>query len=338
MPDTAPTWIRTPPVVDVAIASNGNTCTLSEQGELRCMNGQLEDWGAVMHHYNGVTELRASDDGFCFVEELPGREATLRCSGSNRPGIADPGPGKDLWNADAVVFEDYAHIVATKGSQFLKNRFSSSAAASHVCVATTIGLQCWVGVRAPAQEACHRVSLPGSCRLPVVLAPNDPATGPKVSAVLPSVGPGESCMSLYDGSFSCFGVLDRANRHQIDPNEAEQVFRELSLPGQHSYLSGMANGTGYRCALSSGVAMCSGLNQHGQLGVGHASTSEKPTFLHWPTRDEQQDRIAQMSLAETHACFVSHKGDLYCWGKNALPATYGGSGIIGPTRIDVPLP
>ena len=56
-----------------------------------------------------------------------------------------------------------------------------------------------------------------------------------------------------------------------------------------------------------------GLNNHGQLGIGHKENTATPTRVWW--REEEQT-VIQVEGGEHHTIALTEKGQVYVWGRN----------------------
>ena len=62
-----------------------------------------------------------------------------------------------------------------------------------------------------------------------------------------------------------------------------------------------------------GVTFAWGLNNHGQLGIGHKENVCAPTRLYWP---EEAEVLVEVAGGEHHTVARTEKGSVYCWGRN----------------------
>ncbi len=64
--------------------------------------------------------------------------------------------------------------------------------------------------------------------------------------------------------------------------------------------------------------LCWGPNQFGQLGLGHRSRAEPPTFI-------PDFSAVQLAIGEDHTCALTKSGEVYCWGALSAPGACVGS-------------
>jgi len=55
-----------------------------------------------------------------------------------------------------------------------------------------------------------------------------------------------------------------------------------------------------------------GLNNHGQLGIGHKENTSIPTLV----KGFEGEQVAMMAGGEHHTIAVTTQGKVYCWGRN----------------------
>lgn len=137
------------------------------------------------------------------------------------------------------------------------------------------------------------------------------AEGPDGLAVLDVAGGyGHVCAVLSDGHVRCWGEnyngqLGDGTRSN---NAAPTTVREVS--------GAIAVGAGrmHSCALvSGGRVFCWGSNDWGQLGAGSRGSGVGPT-----AEEARVRGVAQLAVGWDHACAVTQRGQVHCWGKNHL--------------------
>jgi regulator of chromosome condensation len=57
-----------------------------------------------------------------------------------------------------------------------------------------------------------------------------------------------------------------------------------------------------------------GLNNHGQLGIGHKENVSAPTRVWW--RDGEEKTVTQLTGGEHHTIALTEEGQVYVWGRN----------------------
>jgi len=62
-----------------------------------------------------------------------------------------------------------------------------------------------------------------------------------------------------------------------------------------------------------GVLFAWGLNNHGQLGIGHKDNVCAPTRVHWAGGDEE---VVEVAGGEHHTIALTKSAHVYCWGRN----------------------
>lgn len=197
-----------------------------------------------------------------------------------------------------------------------------SAGGSHTCgLTTTRDAYCW-GYNWYGQVGTGTVTS------------TEPTPQPVIGEAFQSVSAGEShtCGLTTIGDVYCWGYNSNG---QLGTGAAtpwpSQHPTPLPIVGSRTFQAVRA-GFQHTCGLTTtGNAYCWGLNQHGQLGTGTATTQE-PT----PLLVTGGHTFMSVSAGGNHTCGVTTAGDAYCWGYNGLGEL--GTGSLTPSPYLEPTP
>lgn len=59
-----------------------------------------------------------------------------------------------------------------------------------------------------------------------------------------------------------------------------------------------------------------GLNNHGQLGLGHKDNTSIPSLVKVLSSNDDAHNVIMMAGGEHHTIAVTTEGKVYCWGRN----------------------
>lgn len=145
-----------------------------------------------------------------------------------------------------------------------------------------------------------------------------------------SSGTFHSCAVMSDGTARCWGTN---NQGQLGDSTQTTRLAPVAVTG----LTGVAKlslGDAFSCALlNNGSVKCWGFNTSGQLGDGTVTSRNIPTtVLGIP------DPVTMLATGFNHACAVTTRQDIYCWGDN-MYGELGNGGFINSTKaVKVTLP
>jgi alpha-tubulin suppressor-like RCC1 family protein len=128
-----------------------------------------------------------------------------------------------------------------------------------------------------------------------------------------------TCGLTIDGSLHCWGV------HGYKPGGIGPDFSErftVTRVATPERLTSLASGPSHTCGLTvEGVALCWGLNDHGQLGrsVGEPCEPRGPANCGTtPAAVLTSLRFTALTLGRSHTCGLTLDGLVYCWGGNGV--------------------
>jgi cysteine-rich repeat protein len=325
-------WVDTGGTVIDISAGSRNTCSLSNEGEVRC-------WGYGDFGVNGQPgRPNIGDDevpaiaapialgGVAVAIETGSRHAcalletgNVRCWGTNEDGaLGYPGVplvGDTLQPAD-VGDVDVGDTVV---------RVSTGRAVTCVLTAAQDVL-CW-GTNADGL-GYGTGAVVGDDEAPASVGPL--AFGEGGAGV--SVGENHQCAVMLSGDVYCWGlgangVLGYSNELNIGDDEpaASQGSVELGFSA-----TSVVVGTEHTCALSpEGAVRCWGYNKFGSLGYGNTidiGDDENPASAGPIQLDA---RVVQIGMGWGYSCGVSDSGDLWCWGQGGAKLGHGANESIG---------
>lgn len=280
-------------------AGEHHSCGLRPDGRIDC-------WGGNAKGQLGLGDVRSRDEPSSLrpsvsvdfkaiacggnVSCAVGKDELLYCWGENLEGQGgqnDPAGSPDLLVPTRVDIDPgIAQVSVGQG---------------HVCALSNAGaLYCWgrnnygqlgLGSDAPEQQ-----------RKPTQLSG---------SASYLSVGAGQNhtCAVRKDKRLYCWG-LDKDGRLGLGtPGTGANVFEPAQVGTLSDYQSVQANWF-HSCALrTSGVLMCWGRNEEGQLGLGDIDLRDEPTNV------SSLENVLGFSVGHFHSCAL-RVGAVYCWGEN----------------------
>ncbi len=122
-------------------------------------------------------------------------------------------------------------------------------------------------------------------------------------------GMNRSCGVGLDHAAYCWGFALPGGDQGINP------FAALRVPGLSDVAAIDAGGLDHVCAITgSGVALCWGSNESGQLGTG-ASLAEAPSA---PQTVSGGHVFRGLALGDAHSCALADDGSVWCWGDDSL--------------------
>lgn len=293
-----------------------HSCALRNDGEIEC-------WGGNARGQLGLGDTRARSErtalrsGVRFSQLACGGEATcavaedgtLYCWGNNHEGM----PGQaDAYDAPDVLKPQKVAVLARGVRQV-------SMGQGHVCAVMSSGaLYCW-GRNSDKQLGIGTAD-------PHLRAPQEVDVGGLVQHV--AAGQEHSCAVRRDGRLFCWGS-DDGNSGRLGLGEGTAT--KVDVPQQVGTLSDyreVGANWFHSCARrASGVLLCWGRNEEGQLGLGDNQPRYTPTAL--------PGSWGAFVVAHFHTCALDAER-LYCWGQNAQGQSGLGDDVdrtSEPTRV-----
>ncbi len=317
----SPTPVKVLTITDAtAISTNGYTaCALLSTGGIQCWGdngyGQLGD-GSTTNSAVPVTVKGITTAAAIFVDSnqtcalLTG--GSVECWGNNEVGQL--GDGTTTSSALPVTVSG-----VTTATTFSNGGESP-------CVLLIGGsIECWgAGFSGQLGDG----SPPSYSATPVTVA------GVTTATAISQAGE-DACALLLDGSIKCWGANNHSQLGTGTAASPETCFGSpcSTIPVT---VAGITTATAIdalgACArLSSGVVMCWGYNEYGQLGDG--SKEDAPT----PQLAEGITTAAAIGAGGAETCAVLSDGSIDCWGRNEQGELgTGSSALASPTPAKVP--
>lgn len=136
------------------------------------------------------------------------------------------------------------------------------------------------------------------------------------------------CALTSVGAMKCWG---KNNYGQLGDGTKSLRTKPTAVSGLGSGVAAISVADSYSCALlTSGGVECWGYNKYGQLGDGTKANRSVPAFV-----NGLQSGIKTVAAGGHHACALTKKGAVKCWGDNK----YGqlGDGTTTPSSTPVPV-
>lgn len=137
------------------------------------------------------------------------------------------------------------------------------------------------------------------------------------------IGSAHVCVLLDDGRIRCWGggpFLGLARNDALGDDEAVLSVDSVQLGGR---AIGVSVGSFHTCALlEDGAVRCWGLNDFGQLGLGHTNGIGQSDLPVASNPVSLGGAALQVSSGSVHSCALLANGDIKCWGR-------GGDGRLG---------
>jgi len=304
-----------PSVAAVAIMSGTRPALAAECGDGLveasevCDDGNLDDDDGcdASCEPSGIAMLSHGDGTACAVT----RAGNVKCWGLNDAGQLGQGDqevvGDDEAPAD-VAFVDLdgpAVSVSTNGQQTFALMVDGT-------------VRAW-GLNDQYQLGLEHDETIGDDEKPMTAAgPTTPVLG-GVAVELSAQGY-FACVRLDDGAVRCWGANDMGqlgygHTETIGDDEHPADAGDLGLSG---LATGLATGANHGCArLEEGDVQCWGVNDVGQLGLGHTETIGDDEDPSDGGVVDLSGRVAQQIVAGAdHTCALLEDGAVRCWGSN----------------------
>jgi len=200
--------------------------------------------------------------------------------------------------SDQVACLDETSVRRTKLPVPVAEIRDVASADSHACLVTHEGhVHCWGNVRpwgGSELGALGGTPAPGN---PFVQVPGID------DAVRVHAGPSHSCALRKAGTTACWG-----NGHDVPGGFVDGKYPVVTTKEARPWKA-LASGYSFRCTLSDQGVVCSGRNDHGQLGIG----STKYAFASTPVPLASPVAIA---VGFDSACAAEADDTVSCWGAN----------------------
>jgi len=159
-------------------------------------------------------------------------------------------------------------------------------------------------------------------------------------AIAVSDGSAHSCAVDGAGTVWCRGLNWAGQLGTGDFRDRGEAVAVVDLPPAHSVAASAT--AGFTCATTRDGVYCWGDDTSGQLGDGErhetcfdgvSSYECSPRPVHVAALDGFE--IAELSLGRSHACALTHAGEVFCWGAGARGQL--GDGAFEPSALPTPL-
>lgn len=292
------------------------TCAVAAGGEVRCWGrdaaGELGDGGGAdraksvpVAGVEGATKIAAGSQFACALVA----NGRVKCWGTGQ--IAND--GKAVANVRATDVSGVEGAVELAASGVL------------ACARTASEVKCWGGDDATTAAAPKgkftelAVGVTHACALDergAVTCWGSGDWGAKGAFAKPGVtsalhlatGDRHACVVAKDKRVLCWGQNDAG---QLGTKPDANAHKKPAPVPSVTNAVGVVAGEESSCAiLADGSARCWGANGEGELGLGRASSDERPAKI-------GVDGVAGLCIATTHACALTKSGAVLCWGANA---------------------
>jgi alpha-tubulin suppressor-like RCC1 family protein len=130
-------------------------------------------------------------------------------------------------------------------------------------------------------------------------------------AVAVDAGGSHTCAALTDGGVQCWGDNQFG---QLGSGSLRPAYVPTSVLGLAGTVVAITAGGDHSCAiLQDGLAQCWGRNEHAQLGDGTFIDRTTPV-----TVTAVAEPLVAISAGDTHTCALTKRGEVQCWGDNAV--------------------
>jgi alpha-tubulin suppressor-like RCC1 family protein len=340
---TTPVRVDVPPARAIAVGAT-TSCAIGVDGVIRCWGGDRAGLAGgeataralTVPGLTGVDQISAGADTTC----VHTTDDTIHCWGRNSLGQLGDGSTTDRASPVAADLAAGATHVSVHGSHACARHASGAVScwgengvgqvspsasgaivaapivvtemsAAATSVATGGGFSCATVAGAPpwcwGYTSEGRLGLPASMN---VLPPTE-SHYPALDRIV--AGNNHSCGITPAAELYCSG---RDNEGQIGVGgNSGDVYDPLLVTGAATVVS-VAAGQLFTCAAkTTGVALCWGENNHGQIGNGGRAAEHEPVAL-------PLSGVVEVAAGIHHACARSTAGSVWCWGAN-------GSGQLG---------
>ena len=358
-------------------ASSRHTCALTSAGKVFCWgygsHGRLgidDSTNADKHYPVAVVEAEGSTEPLTNVVQVSTGgihtcvlifSGEIKCWGAGVDGRLGHG-GTDNKPAPVTV------LVASSGTDPLKDIIEISAGSTHVCAMTTSGRAlCWgkgnrgqVGdgkyisrkhpvaiVERGGRESSLRLgikTLPWSCYSDGTCARLSPEkiyqnSGGGVLGQI-SLGSSFTCALMSRGEVVCWGMGDfgqLGNDAVNSRNVPEVVVKSSGSTIPLKDIVQVSSGGSHACALtSSGEVKCWGWGAFGQLGNGYSANKNAPVDVPKASGESAPlSNIIQISSGFSHVCAVTTLGKVKCWGDGSFGQLGDGQNNLNSHVVDV---
>jgi len=227
---------------------------------------------------------------------------------------------------DASILPRTAAVAVAPGGAFDNRQVSSISSGRRSSCAIVVGqVYCW------GHGGYGELGNGSTADSAVPVEVGGPLAHRFVSSV--SVGEEHAC-AVADGRAFCWGNNDQGQLgSNFDLSTATPIEVDMTGAAAGKRFTQISAGDRFTCAVASGLALCWGNNQYGQIGNGTLENVPVPVAV---TADLLKGRpVTSITSGGDHACLLAG-GRAYCWGKNVLGQLGTGSklGTSVPAHVD----
>jgi alpha-tubulin suppressor-like RCC1 family protein len=143
-----------------------------------------------------------------------------------------------------------------------------------------------------------------------------------------TAGYGHTCALTTAGGALCWGDDTYG---QLGDSDNQGRTAPVAVTNLTAGVASISAGFAHTCAVTTtGAAMCWGLNNAGQLGIGKVTDAKTPNSSPQAV-SELSTGVASISAGYAHTCAVTTAGSALCWGMN-------GAGQLGSVPTDATVP
>lgn len=255
----------------------------NDQGQLGLGDVFARSQAAPVDFIGEIRDLSLGHGHACLIDG----DHNVWCWGENTDGQTGAPAGPPLLEP--------TQISASTGFQRI------AAGHSHTC-ALSLDDNIWCWGNNDARQSGHSGS---STHIPTQVA--SPESFQRIAA-----GDRHTCAIAADNRGYCWGANDRGQLGGGTPNSTLSSTPTLVVAG-YTYAE-ISAGENHICGISpSGLPVCWGANDRGQLGNGNTTDSGVPNFVAIP----QGSSLILLRTGAEHSCAPTTAGALLCWGAYA---------------------
>ena len=307
---------------DIIQVSNGgeHTCALTSDGDVWCWgesdNGRLGDncssscadksHGVGVVNGTGIIQISAGESHTCALNE----QSEVLCWGKGANGRLGNDSTDNKNNAVSVVEEG-------DSTNPLTSIIQVSAGGEHTCALTAEGgVKCW------GHNGAGRLGNGSTAETdhPVDVITSNRDSTPLIGIVQVSAGSTHTCALTSAGEVMCWGSGSAGQLGNKADNDQEYPVDVVTSKNNSDPITGIVQisaGNNYTCALTEeGKVKCWGEALYGRLGHEGNSNSNYPVDVAEQVRSAfMLSGIAEIGVGENHACALTNRGEMRCWGR-----------------------